>query len=261
MRSRPSEGSGRTIRSIPAARYRSRVAGSALPPNTETEMVFGSRPWRSARARRSASWARTASAPARPRGNQPSQNSTTRLSVCGALAAQEDGRVRLLHRLGIGPDAVEADELPVELRLLLGPDLLHGQHPLAHHPEARREGGPVMLDLLDVPAGAHAEEEASVGEEVEAGHLLRGDDRIVLDHQADAGAEAEPRRHGRRRRQPDEGVQGVRVLLRQRAASRARACGGSPGCGCARSRRATRDRAPRGRAPGRRCGSSTRSGR
>ena len=177
MRSRPSEGSGSTTRSIPAARYRSRVAGRSCRRRRRPRSLFGSRPARAARARRSASWARIASAPARPRGNQPSQNSTTRRSVCGPSPPRRTGGCGFCDRLGIGPDAVEADELPVKLRLVLRPDLLHGQHSLAHHAEARREGSPVMLDLLDVPAGAHAEEEAPVGEEVEAGHLLRGDDR------------------------------------------------------------------------------------
>jgi len=79
--SRPSEGNLKMARVMPAPAYESSVARSALAPNTETEIVPGSRPARAARAFRSARPGTIASA-LRPRGNQPSQKSTTRCSVC-----------------------------------------------------------------------------------------------------------------------------------------------------------------------------------
>jgi hypothetical protein len=47
------------------------------------------------------------------------------------LAAQQHGRVRLLQRLGVEPDRVEADELALEGRFLLRPECLHRQYALA----------------------------------------------------------------------------------------------------------------------------------
>jgi hypothetical protein len=40
----------------------------------------------------------------------------------------------------------------------------------------------VILHLLEVPAGPHAEEEPPSGQTIERGDLLRGDDRVALDH-------------------------------------------------------------------------------
>src|ERR1700675_1371214 len=76
--SRPSDGSRRMARVTPPSASLSRSARSGLAANTETEIVFASRPAFAARALRSAMPLRTASAPARPRGYQPSQKSTTR---------------------------------------------------------------------------------------------------------------------------------------------------------------------------------------
>ena len=97
--------------------------------------------------------------------------------------------MRLLHRLRPRPDAIEVDELAVVRGLVLGPDRLHRLDPLAHQREARARVGAVVVHLLEVPAGADAEEEAAAGELVERGDLLGGRDRVALDDQADAGAE------------------------------------------------------------------------
>src|SRR5581483_12320403 len=77
---------------------------------------------------------------------------------------EEDRRVRLLGRLRPLPDAIELDELAVERRLVLGPDALHREDALALELPAPLVVGAVVLHLLDVPAGADAEEEAAVGE-------------------------------------------------------------------------------------------------
>src|SRR3989441_4332230 len=83
------------------------------------------------------------------------------------VATDDDGRVWLLDRLRVGPDLVEAHELAVELRLALGPDLLHGEHALAQDPPARLERGAVVLHLLGVPAAADAEEDSAAGQRSE----------------------------------------------------------------------------------------------
>ena len=131
--------------------------------------------------------------------------------------------MRLLLGLRPRPDRIEAHELPVELGDVLGPDLLHRAHLLLEPLEARLELGAVVLHLLGVPAAAEAELEATMGEEIEAGHGFRGGDRVALDDQANAGADTQPLGRGRRRRQRDERIERVLVLLRQLLAAGERA--------------------------------------
>src|SRR5438445_4863286 len=136
------------------------------------------------------------------------------------VAANDDGRVRLLQRLRIGPDLVEADKLAVKLGLALGPDLLHGEHALAEQSPARLPLRAVVLHLLGVPAAADAEEEATARQPVEGGDLLGRGDRVALDDEADAGAELQaPGRRGRRHER-DEGVVGRPVVSREGAPAR-----------------------------------------
>ena len=142
------------------------------------------------------------------------------------LAAQQDRRVRLLRRLRVRPDLVEIDHLAVILGLVLRPQRLHRQDALAHQLEARVVAGAVVFHLLDVPAAADAEHEAAAGELVEAGDLLRGDDRVALRDQADAGAEPQLFRHRGGEGQRDERVVRMGVALRQFAAARERRSGG-----------------------------------
>src|SRR5438094_4462336 len=140
-----------------------------------------------------------------------------------AVAAEQDGRVRLLHRLRPRPEGLEAHEVALEGRLVLGPDVLHGEHALAQHAPALLEVGAVVLHLLGVPPAADAEEDAPAREEVEARDLLGGGDRVALDEETDPRADLERGGHGGRRRQRDEQVVRVPVLLRQRRPARPRA--------------------------------------
>ena len=64
-----------------------------------------------------------------------------------------------------------------------------------------------MLHLLGVPASADSEEHAPPREVVEARDLLGERDGIPLDDEADAGAELEGLRHGRRRPEGHEGIE------------------------------------------------------
>jgi hypothetical protein len=83
--------------------------------------------------------------------------------------------------------------------------------------------GAVVFHFLDVPAAADAEHEAAARQLVEAGDTFRGDDRIALGNEADAGAENQlaGRRCGEGQR--DKRVVGVGVALRQVTAARERA--------------------------------------
>jgi hypothetical protein len=78
-----------------------------------------------------------------------------------AVTAYDDWRMGLLDGFGPLPDTVELHELAMELGLVLGPDLLHGQDSLAHQLEAAGGIGAVVGHLLQVPAPAHPEQEAS----------------------------------------------------------------------------------------------------
>jgi len=68
--------------------------------------------------------------------------------------------------------------------------------------------------------GADTEKKAPLGYLVDAGDGLGGLDRVALRHQADAGADLEPRGDGGSRTQHDEWVHDVVVSLRQVAALR-----------------------------------------
>jgi len=73
----------------------------------------------------------------------------------------------------------------------------------------------VVGHLLPVPAGPDTELEPPAGQAIDAGHFLGRDDRIPLDHQADPGADAQPRGDGHRGGHGDEQVEGARVPARQ----------------------------------------------
>ncbi len=131
--------------------------------------------------------------------------------------------MRPLGRLGVGPDRVEIDHLAVILGLLLGPQRLHRQDALAHQPEAGVVAGAVVFHFLDVPAAADPEDDAAAGELVEAGDAFRGNDRIALGDQADAGAEQQLLGRRRGEGQRDERVVGVGIAPGQLAAAGKRA--------------------------------------
>ncbi len=131
--------------------------------------------------------------------------------------------MRALRRLGPRPDPLELHELPGVAGLVLGPDRLHRFDALAQEAHPGPGVSPVVAHLLAVPARADPELEPPAGQMVDRRDLLGSDDRIALDHQADAAAD--PQRRGRLRRggQRDEQVVGVAVLARQLAAARVRA--------------------------------------
>ena len=78
----------------------------------------------------------------------------------------------------------------------------------------------MVADLVAVPARPHPELEAPAREPVERGHLLGQHDRIVLDHETDAGPDLDPLGGGGGVCERDERVVGVAVLP---AAARRRA--------------------------------------
>src|SRR5579859_6568649 len=127
--------------------------------------------------------------------------------------------MRFLLGLRIEPNRVEVDELAVEPGLFLGPERLHGEHALAQQLEAGLVLRAVVRHLLDVPAAADRKFEAATRELIEAGDGFRGDDRVVLRHQTDAGPDAKRARRRRREGERDEGIVSVLVAFRQLAAA------------------------------------------
>ncbi len=122
--------------------------------------------------------------------------------------------LRLLDRFRPLPDAVEVDEVAVELGFIMGPDLLHRQNPFAHQRPAPPGIRAVIAHFLQVPAAANPEQKPSTGQLIERGDLLGGGDRVALDDQAHARPEPELGGHHGGSRQGQERVQGVRVLTR-----------------------------------------------
>ena len=128
--------------------------------------------------------------------------------------------MRLLDRLGIGDDALEADELALIARFLFRPDRLHRLDPLPQHLPAAREVGAVIGHLLPVPAAAYAEQQAPAGEVVERRRFLGQHDGVALDDEADGRADPDGGGRARRRHQRHERVGHVVVGLRQGIAAR-----------------------------------------
>src|ERR1700685_3990295 len=75
--------------------------------------------------------------------------------------ADEDWRMRLLHRLGIGADGRKADELAVERRRFTGPDFLHRAQILARQFPSMAEVHPHDFRLLAHPAHADAKQKTA----------------------------------------------------------------------------------------------------
>src|SRR5262249_58630645 len=126
-----------------------------------------------------------------------------------ALAARDDREAAASDRLGEAADAVDAPELAVEGGDVLAPQASHQRDVLAGAVGAARERDAEGGELLAQPADANAEHEAAVGQAIEAGDLLREDERVVLRNEADAGAETDPAGDGGGRAQGHEGVEPV----------------------------------------------------
>ena len=138
----------------------------------------------------------------------------------GRGAADQDGRVRLLHRLGRRVDGREVDMPAVELAGFVSPQLFHGGDGFAGVADTLGEFDAEQLGFLPEPAGADAEEETSVAEIVEGGDLLGQQDGVALRHQADARAQLERRGYRRGPAQRDEGINAFVVHLRYHAVGR-----------------------------------------
>src|SRR5262249_23446084 len=90
--------------------------------------------------------------------------------LCGA--AKQDGRMRLLDRLGIGAHGREIEEFAMKLRRIVGPERLHYLERLARLRPAARKIAAEDLDFLLQPPCADAKNEASAAVVIEGRDLL-----------------------------------------------------------------------------------------
>src|SRR5262249_23894075 len=126
--------------------------------------------------------------------------------------------MRLLRGLGEGPDRVEVDELAVELRVVLGPDLFHGEDSLPEHAPTTLSTASVILHLFGVPSAADAKDGSPVRKPVQRSDLLGCNDRVTLDHKADACGQTEPCCGRGGGGESDKRIVSVPILTRQVAA-------------------------------------------
>ena len=122
-----------------------------------------------------------------------------------ALAADPDRRMRLLHRLGVDQDVVEADVLARELRVRLGPELDEGLDVFVGDLAALREIGRLdRLELLLHPAGADAQHQAAARQHVDGRQHLGGQYRGAMRHHHHRRDQAQLLRLGRDERHLDQ---------------------------------------------------------
>src|SRR5215472_9930229 len=96
-----------------------------------------------------------------------------------ALAAEQDRRVRLLHRLRLEAQRPERERLALELGLRLCPEHLESARALARDCSAPGEVDPDCLEFLLEPACADAEHQASARQYVQADRQARGRERMA----------------------------------------------------------------------------------
>ena len=142
-------------------------------------------------------------------------------------AANDDRRLRLLHRLRPSPHLREVDDLAVIFGLGFGPDLRHRLDLLAHFLEARFEDGAVIFNFVLVPAAADAKQKPPAGNLVDRSDELCRLDRVALDDEAHPGPNLQGLCRHRRCRQGHERVHHVVILLAELAASRRRRFAGA----------------------------------
>jgi hypothetical protein len=85
----------------------------------------------------------------------------------------------------------------------------------AHDRGALGRRKPAILELVDVPSRADAEQRAPAGQQVEGCDGLRGAQRVVLRDEQDAGADLQGTRGEGCRGERDERVERARVLPRE----------------------------------------------
>ncbi len=144
-----------------------------------------------------------------------------------AVAADPDRRVRLLHGLGREADVAEAEVLPREGRVVLGPQRLEDAQHLVGLPAPLVEGRAQDLELLLPPADADPADEPPVRQRVDAREHLGHDHRVAVPQDEDRGAEPRARRADGGGGEGDDGLE-VGLVGRMREAPAGIAAGRLP---------------------------------
>src|SRR5579862_4957457 len=94
------------------------------------------------------------------------------------MPAEDQRRMRLLHRLGIGPEAFDADGLAVIDGSVIAPQFLQQPDVFARARRAILEVHSDRLELLLEPSDSDTENEAPATEHVQARDRLCGRERV-----------------------------------------------------------------------------------
>ena len=136
------------------------------------------------------------------------------------MAADPDGRMRLLQRLGQAAQRVELVELARVAGGGLGPQRLEDAHVLVGDGAPPLEGRRAhRLELLPQPAHAHAHGDTPAREDVDGGEHLRRHHGVAIGHDHHAGDDPEPARDPRHESHEGQQLEGVslsRKLARHR---------------------------------------------
>ena len=131
-------------------------------------------------------------------------------------AADDERRVRALHRLGQGIDRHQPVVLALEGERAVGPGSAHDGELLLEHVHARpdrREAEAVGLVLALVPAGSEAELDAAIRDVVDRRHVLGEHGRVPERRGRDEHAQPELRRHRRQARHRHPRVERAALLV------------------------------------------------
>ena len=112
-------------------------------------------------------------------------------------ATQNNGRMRLLGRLGKALDRGKVIIPAVIFGLVRSPQLFHGQDRIPGLGPAVRKVSAHDLTLFFLPAGANAKQETSARIVIQRGDLLGQQQRVALRHEANPGAQLDLRGRGR----------------------------------------------------------------
>ena len=124
--------------------------------------------------------------------------------------------------LGYDQSGSKSTWVPWNSRLVVVPDLAHGEDLLPDDGPAVPVVGTVVLHFLAVPAGADADDGATVRDRVQGRDFLGQRDGIALDHEADPGAQTYSFSGGRGRAEGNERIVGAPIHLGQFATTRKR---------------------------------------
>ena len=126
-------------------------------------------------------------------------------------ASNPQGRVGLLHWLGLHFETLQMVVLPVEHRLLFGAKQLEQLDVLVAHCATVGEVAVQDLELLPQPPHAYAHDDPSLGQDVQRGDHFGVEHGVAVGQHLHADAKAHPLGDARQKGQQGEGLEDVVV--------------------------------------------------